>query len=267
MRTPLLARLRAAVLTAALAASLAVAGPVAAADSEVADPTSGPSTSADPQPEPEVTPQPERPPYPVRAQRTLRRLHCAPGPVDGVVGERTRAALIRFQSASGLRQSGRLDRPTRTALRSRGAADCLARPVPARSGQGRRVVVSQTQNFLWMIGPRGRAFHTAPVVDNPDVLSPGTWRTGSYCGRAARIWRNSDLSYTEWLYGFVRFAPCGIGFHRIPIWKSTGRQIHPDWWLGTDKDASQGCIRLDRATMQKVWDFTGRAPTTVVVLP
>ena len=277
-RTPALARprrLRAAVLASALALMLAVGGPAAAQTAEPAtsgavdEPASQPSPEPqpEPQPEPEVTPKPDRPPYPVRAQRQLRRLHCNPGPVDGRIGERTKAAVIRFQSASGMRQSGRLNPATRKALRARGAADCLDRPVPARSGQGRRVVISQAQNFLWMIGGDGRAFHTAPVVDNPAVLSPGTWRTGSYCGRTARIWRNSDLTYTEWLYGFVRFAPCGIGFHRIPIWKSTGKQIHPDWWLGTDMDDSQGCIRLDKATMQRVWDFTGRATTTIVVLP
>ena len=234
-----------------------------------ADPAPEPEPSSEPapDPQPEADPQPERTPYPVRAQRQLRRQHCAPGPIDGRIGERTQAAVIRFQSASGLRQSGRLNRVTRRALRSDAAADCLDRPLPAGSGRGRRIVVSQTQNFLWMVGRSGRAFHTAPVVDNPDVLSAGTWRTGSYCGRGARIWRNSDLTNTEWLYGFVRFAPCGIGFHRIPIWKSSGKQIHPDWWLGTDKDASQGCIRLDRRTMQRVWDFTGRARTTIVVLP
>ena len=32
----------------------------------------------------------------------------------------------------------------------------------------------------------------------------------------------------------MRFAPCGFGFHRIPRAKSGGRQIHPDWYLGTN---------------------------------
>ncbi|QWC85492.1 L,D-transpeptidase family protein [Nocardioidaceae bacterium] len=258
MRTPRLVRCRAALVAGVVALSLSPAAPsVGAAVAQAAhERRAGESTTGSSQA-----------PYAVRAERQLRSLQCAPGRADGTVDERTRAAVTRFQSASGLKQSGRLNPATRQALRAPGAADCLDRPVPARSGQGRRIVVSQTQNFLWMVGRDGNAFHRAPVVDNPDVLSPGTWRTGSYCGRAARIWRNQDLTYREWLYGFVRFAPCGIGFHRIPIWQSTGKQIHPDWWLGTDMDASEGCIRLDRRTMQRVWDFTARATTTVVVLP
>lgn len=269
-RTPVLLRLRAvavAGLTAgAMTLSMTASPAYASAPPRVAETADQTGAGAEPQVDAQTEPT-EPPPSRLRLERRLRSLDCRPGRADGLIDARTRAAVTRFQSASGMRQSSRLDRPTRAALRAEGAADCLARPVPADSGQGRRIVVSQTQNFLWMVGRKGRAFHRAPVVDNPDVLSPGTWRTGSYCGRAARIWRNSDLTYTEWLYGFVRFAPCGIGFHRIPIWKSSGKQIHPDWWLGTDKDASQGCIRLDRRTMQRVWDFTGRRATTVVVLP
>ena len=68
-----------------------------------------------------------------------------------------------------------------------------------------------------------------------------------------------------WLDNFVRFAPCGIGFHRIPRYKSNGHQIHADWILGTNMTQSHGCIRLSRALSQQVWDFTDqRTPVRVV---
>ena len=59
------------------------------------------------------------------------------------------------------------------------------------------------------------------------MLRRGSHATGSYCGRAARIARNQDYGGGLWLEHFVRFAPCGIGFHRIPLRKATGQQIHP----------------------------------------
>ena len=80
------------------------------------------------------------------------------------------------------------------------------------------------------------------MVDNAGELGRGSYRVGSYCGRAARIERNR--SGEVWLDNFVRFAACGFGFHRIPTSMSNGAQIHPDWMLGTNLRESHGCIRL-----------------------
>ena len=96
------------------------------------------------------------------------------------------------------------------------------------------------------------------MVDNPSVLRRGAYGVGSYCGRAARIRKNSTTSNQVWLDNFVRFAPCGIGFHRIPTYKSNGAQMHADWLLGTNAAESHGCIRLSRALSLQVWDFTTR---------
>ena len=62
-----------------------------------------------------------------------------------------------------------------------------------------------------------------------------------------------------------QFAPCGIGFHRIPLYKSNGRQIHPDWILGTDLARSHGCLRLSRELADRVWSFTTRRTPVRVV--
>lgn len=200
-----------------------------------------------------------------QAQRQLNALHCDAGPADGRVGAHTRSAVVRLQSRHGMRTNGHLDEATRRLLRSGTAHRCDDRPLPRRSGSGRRVVISQGQNWLWLIGPRGRIVGQAGIVDNPAVLSKGTWRTGSYCGRAARVRLNTSGSL--WLDDFVRFAPCGIGFHRIPRRMSTGEQIHPDWYLGTDLAGdSHGCIRLSKRMAERVWDFTSGRTTTVKVL-
>ncbi len=52
----------------------------------------------------------------VDAQRTLRRLGYESGPIDGVVGPRTRGALTSYQRAEGLPPTGWLDPETMARL-------------------------------------------------------------------------------------------------------------------------------------------------------
>jgi hypothetical protein len=126
------------------------------------------------------------------------------------------------------------------------------------------VVISQRQNYLWLVSATGKVVGQGGVVDNPAVVRPGTYRSGSACGRAARIRNNSDASGRLRLHDFVRFAPCGVGFHQIPQYRSTGRQIHPDYLLGTDVRTSHGCIRLSGSMAAKIWRFV--VPGTKVVV-
>jgi peptidoglycan hydrolase-like protein with peptidoglycan-binding domain/DNA invertase Pin-like site-specific DNA recombinase len=62
-------------------------------------------------------------------QRTLRRLGWSPGPIDGLFGPRTEAAVVRFQRAAGLAADGIAGLRTSRALR-------LAKPRPLRVGAG-----------------------------------------------------------------------------------------------------------------------------------
>ena len=212
-----------------------------------------------------AAPAQARPDPIVKAQKRLNHLRCDAGPADGDPGRWTRSAIIRFQSRHGIKQSGKLTKPTRKHLYAEDAQRCDRRPVPGRSGSGRRIVISQAQNWVWLIGPRGGVAAQGGMVDLPSELSKGSHRTGSYCGRSARIRRNTTTSGEVWLENFVRFAPCGIGFHRIPTSRANGNQIHPDWYLGTNFDRSHGCIRLSRAMSLKVWNFTARGATVKVV--
>ncbi|HET7196128.1 MAG TPA: murein L,D-transpeptidase [Nocardioides sp.] len=201
----------------------------------------------------------------VDAQRRLNALHCHAGRADGTIDAWTRSAVVRFQSRHGMAQTGRLAGPVRTRLHRADARRCDLRPVPRHSGAGRRIVLSQAQNWVWLVGPKGGIVAQDGVVDLPSALGKGWHATGSYCGRAARIKRNTATSGAVWLNNFVRFAPCGIGFHQIPTYMSNGRQIHPDWYLGTNFDVSHGCIRLSRAMSLRVWNFTARRTRVRVV--
>jgi hypothetical protein len=192
----------------------------------------------------------------VRAQKALNALGCDAGAADGTIEAHTRAGVIRFQAANRLNQSGRLTSATRTRLYAKRQVRCDSRPV-VKSGTGRRVVISQRQNYVWLVGAKGKVLAQGPMADNPGVLSPGNYRVGSYCGRPARVRMNSDLGGKLWLPYFVRFASCGVGFHQVPLYKSTGKQIHPDWMLGTNMKQSHGCIRLGHRLAARVWDFAG----------
>lgn len=60
---------------------------------------------------------PERESDPVKAaQRALRDRGYDPGPVDGSLGPKTRAAVKDFQAAEGLKGTGRLDADTMSRL-------------------------------------------------------------------------------------------------------------------------------------------------------
>src|SRR5215468_348270 len=121
------------------------------------------------------------------AQTRLNRLGCAAGVVDGKAGLMTQAATVRFQSANVLSQTGSLTSTTYSRLISTSAKRCDVRPVPRRSGTGRRIVISQTQNWVWLIDARGKIVKQGGIVDNPAYLRAGNYTSGAKCGRAARV--------------------------------------------------------------------------------
>ncbi len=178
-------------------------------------------------------------------------------------GIRMRAATIRFQAANGLGQSGELTARTLKRLSSAEAIACDDRPVPARTGSGRRIVMSQGQNWLWLVKADGAVAAQGGVVDN-DWLPQRTYVTGEQCGRPGRARYRSDPTGGLSIDYFVRFADCTVGFHQIPVARRTDRQIHPDYLAGTDLRESRGCIRLPRPLIKHLWKFT-KHDTKVVV--
>jgi peptidoglycan hydrolase-like protein with peptidoglycan-binding domain len=61
---------------------------------------------------PERRSAPARPPFVLEAQRALRDLGYDPGPIDGIFGPRTRAALEKYQTTERLPVTGELDAAT-----------------------------------------------------------------------------------------------------------------------------------------------------------
>jgi peptidoglycan hydrolase-like protein with peptidoglycan-binding domain len=69
-----------------------------------------------------------------RIQQRLRELGFEPGPVDGIWGEQTRAALRAFQEARGLEPTGDPTEPTLAALGVEGGAGQEAAAATTGSG-------------------------------------------------------------------------------------------------------------------------------------
>jgi peptidoglycan hydrolase-like protein with peptidoglycan-binding domain len=202
------------------------------------------------------------------AQRLLNENGCDAGTVDGRAGTHTTSAVIRFQAANWLSQSGTLTTATWDKLAAARKVACDKRPVPASSGTGRRMVVDRTQNWIWLVRSDGTTRWQGGLIDNPDVWRSGTYRSGSACGRPAHSRYGLDYSKTLRLDYFTRVVTglCGVGFHRVPVYRSSGNQIHPDWYLGTNLKESHGCMRVTMRTAQEITWFTANS-TKVVVKP
>src|SRR4051794_39702929 len=118
-----------------------------------------------------------------QAQYRLNKFGCDAGGMTGTANDHTRAAIIRFQAANNLSQSGKLTEITRAKLVKPDAVACNNRPVPTGTGTGKRIVVSQKQNWIWLVRSDGSISGQGGMIDNPDVVHVGTFYTGSKCGQ------------------------------------------------------------------------------------
>ncbi|MDE0254474.1 MAG: trypsin-like peptidase domain-containing protein [Rhodospirillaceae bacterium] len=95
------------------------------------------------------------------AQHALAELGYDPGPADGVMGPRTRAALRAFQASAGLPADGRLSKKTAEALV---AAFVAAKAAPAGTGKARRPIELAGAGSGFRVGAAGHILTNAHVV-------------------------------------------------------------------------------------------------------
>lgn len=135
------------------------------------------------------------------------------------------------------------------------AADLL----PEDSGTGRRVVFSEEQQRVWLVGEKDRVRRAYRVSGSlTDNLDPGTYQVYSRSLHAIGIDDSGTMKY------FVRFTQgdtgAAIGFHDIPV--NNGAAVQTVDQLGTP--TSHGCIRQRTADAQAMWDFAQLGDTVVV---
>lgn len=141
------------------------------------------------------------------------------------------------------------------------AVAAVAPSLPADSGEGRRIVFSESDQRVWLVTDDESIERTYLVSGSRfDNLEPGTYAVQSKTRQATAFDYSGTMEY------FVRFATGvsePIGFHSVPR-DNAGDLEQTKAQLGTPLSA--GCVRQWQPDAIALWDF---APigTTVVVTP
>jgi len=133
-------------------------------------------------------------------------------------------------------------------------------PVPAGSGEGRRVVFDMTDQRVWLVRTDGSVQRSYLVSGSVyDNLEPGSYEVYSRSAHATGIDESGTMRF------MVRFAHgdrAAIGFHDIPV--DEGRLVQSRAELGTPQ--SHGCIRQWRPDARSLWRFAPLGTPVVVTV-
>ena len=131
--------------------------------------------------------------------------------------------------------------------------------LPAHSGEGRRIVFSETAQRVWLVADGEKVERTYLVSGSKfDNLNPGTYSVLSKSRYATAFDYSGSMEY------FVRFATgftAPIGFHTVPV-DNAGRPEQSKEELGTPKSA--GCVRQWRDDAIALWTFAPVGTKVVV---
>jgi hypothetical protein len=135
------------------------------------------------------------------------------------------------------------------------------RPVPKRSGDGRRIVYSErTPQHAWLVDARGRVVRDFPVSGRKDWPRPGTYRVFS---KSPRSYSTTYGVSFRWMVRFAHGHSASIGFHTIPRYRS-GRLMHPLSKLGKPVGRG-GCPHSADPDARFLYRWAGIGATVVVV--
>jgi hypothetical protein len=134
------------------------------------------------------------------------------------------------------------------------------RPLPARSGTGRRIVYSERAAHLWIVGDDGTVVRDYPVTGRVGRPKPGVYHV--YSKSTVAINPGQKLRFEYMVRFAVGITGARIGFHTIPRYYD-GVPIQKESQLGRAIGAG-GCVRQSRA--DAVWLYAwSRVGDTVVV--
>ncbi len=222
-------------------------------------------------------------------QKALTHAGYYTGPLDGVYGGSTVAAVRKLQTDKDMFVDGIAGRETglklgiwpdeasqvvRTPKPKAGAKDLAgfplssvasagasAPPVPDNSGSGRRLVYSRAQQRVWAIDAKGRTVRSWLVSGSKyNNETPGVHKVYSRSA-VTTAWNGKAF-----LYKMVRWLDTvkgAIGFHQIPRHRSDGSVYQSEDELGTR--LSGGCQRQAPLDADFTWAWA-TVGTPVVVL-
>ena len=131
--------------------------------------------------------------------------------------------------------------------------------LPAQSGQGRRIVFSETEQRVWLVRRNGTVRRTYLVSGSTeDNLDPGRYSVYSKSRWAVGV---DDSGVMEFFVRFAHGKQAAIGFHTIPTKLGTALQSRAQ--LGTPQ--SHGCIRQAKSDAISLWKFAPEGTPVVVI--
>lgn len=133
--------------------------------------------------------------------------------------------------------------------------------VPARSGEGKRIVYDISAQRVWLVRAAGGVARTYPVSGGRDasLLEPGRYEVYSKSRHATAFNHKETMAFMV-RFAHGRIAP--IGFHDIPR-DLDGVPVQTRAQLGTQQSA--GCIRQARPDAVAMWQFAEVGSRVVVV--
>ncbi|WP_148572679.1 L,D-transpeptidase [Nocardioides caldifontis] len=138
------------------------------------------------------------------------------------------------------------------------ASETDAVPVPADSGEGRRVVFDVSDQRVWLVREDGSVARTYLVSGSIyDNLDAGSYAVYSRSRNAIGI---DDSGTMKFMVRFAHGDRAAIGFHDIPV--DDGEPVQELDDLGTPM--SHGCIRQARPDAKALWRFAPIGTTVVV---
>lgn len=131
-------------------------------------------------------------------------------------------------------------------------------PVPAGSGEGRRIVYSNSQQRVWLVEADGTVARSYLVSGRRGMPRVGLYRVFSKSRHTS-----SGSARMEFMVRFARGRRLAIGFHSIPT-RANGTPLQSAAQLGIPMSA--GCVRqkVDDAVYLYFWAPVG---TPVVAMP
>jgi hypothetical protein len=172
-------------------------------------------------------------------------------------GSGDRAALTGARAPTTTQQPSAEQAPgSDSAATAREAA--REKPLPAESGEGRRVVFDMSDQRVWLVDGDDDVVSTYLVSGSlTDNLDPGTYEVYSQSRWAVGI---DDSGVMEYFTRFTRGDNAAIGFHSIPT--KHGKALQTRAQLGTPQ--SHGCIRQWLPDAKRLYRFAPVGTKVVV---
>jgi lipoprotein-anchoring transpeptidase ErfK/SrfK len=177
---------------------------------------------------------------------------------QAVAVQQTRSAALPGEAVPAAVAKVKAPKP---ATKTRKARNVPERPMDGN--QGRRIVYDKALMTVWVMDASDEVVARYPVVGRWDRPVQGKYRIYS---KSPKSWNTeSKVSFNH----MVRFAwgpasKLSIGFHSIPRYMGTGKQMHDPDQLGLPI-ARGGCVRLDDADAKALYKWS-KVGDRVIVL-